>query len=35
MAGRIGSSPMLHDAMAGRADVQFSPLDVTDEGTES
>ena len=28
MGGRIGSSPTLHDAMAGRADVQPSPLDI-------
>jgi hypothetical protein len=35
MGGRIGSSPTLHDAMAGRADLQLSSVDVTNEGRES
>jgi len=35
MGGRIGSSPMLHDAMAGRTNVQLSSADVTNEGRES
>jgi len=35
MAGRIGSSPTIRDAMAGRADVQLSSVDVTHEGRGS
>jgi hypothetical protein len=35
MGGRIGSSPMFHDATADRADVQFFSVDKTNEGRES
>jgi len=35
MGGQIGSSPMLHGAMAGRADAQLSSVEVTHEGRES
>ena len=34
MGGRIDSSPMIHDAMAGRADVQLPSVDVTNEERE-
>jgi hypothetical protein len=35
MGGHIGSSPILSDAMADRAEVQIFSVDVTNEGRES